>query len=66
MAGLRLVDEELGVQALPHQPPLHVGEGDDDRVDLAMDDLRLQILEGQHPRDPTPLPELTVVIGDMS
>ena len=31
----RLVEEELRVQTLAHQPALHVREGDDDRVDRA-------------------------------
>ena len=32
---VHLLEEELGVEALPHQPALHVGEGDDDGVDRA-------------------------------
>ena len=52
--GLHLLDEELTVQALAHQPPLHVGEGDDDRVDLAGRDQLLQVVEGQHGADPIP------------
>ena len=31
--GLDLLDEELAVEPLSEQPALHVGEGDDDRVD---------------------------------
>ena len=50
MPGVHLLDEELGVQALAHQPPLHVGEGDDDGVDRAALDLGAQLLEGQHAR----------------
>ena len=36
---LELAQEELGVDALAHQAALHVGEGDDDRVDRAGLDL---------------------------
>ncbi len=32
----RLLDEELAVEPLAHQAPLHVGEGDDDGVDRAV------------------------------
>ena len=35
VAAVHLREEELGVQALAHQAALHVGEGDDHRVDLA-------------------------------
>ena len=38
----------LAVEAFPHQPPLHVREGDDDGVDLAPLDGALECLEGQH------------------
>ena len=51
---LGLLDEELPVQALPHQPALHVCEGDDDGVDLACCDLPLQLVEREHADDPTP------------
>ena len=33
-----LLDEELPVQALAHEPALHVGEGDDHRVDRSVGD----------------------------
>ncbi len=54
MLGLDLLDEELAVEPLSEQPALHVGEGDDDRVDLAARDLGLQLVEVQHERDPMP------------
>ena len=69
MLGLHLLDEELTVQALPHQAPLHVGEGDDDGVDLAGGDQRFQLVEGQHGADPIHLSvrqtEDTRIIDDM-
>src|SRR5581483_6911037 len=40
--------EELGVEALPHQAALHVGEGDDHRVDAAVLDLAREVLARQH------------------
>ena len=40
------------VEPLSHEPALHVGERDDDRVDRARLDLRLQLVEAQHARDP--------------
>ena len=40
----------LGIEALPHQPPLHVGEGGDDCVDRTALDLALELLDGQHQR----------------
>ena len=46
--GVHLLEEELGVQALAHQPSLHVGEGDDDRVDRAGLDLCAQLVVAQH------------------
>ena len=54
MLRLHLLDEELGVEALPHQASLHVGERDDDGVDLAALDERTQFLERQHAGDPIP------------
>ena len=65
-----LLDEELGVEPLPHQAPLHVGERDDDRVDLAGGDQLSQRVGAQHPGDPMRLPpsaqrETLVAIGDM-
>ena len=45
---VHLLEEELGVKALAHQPALHVGEGDDDGVDRAGLDLCAQLLETQH------------------
>jgi hypothetical protein len=51
-----LLAEELSVQALPHEPALHIGERDDDRVDRARVDLRSQRVEAQHPRDPIRCP----------
>ena len=30
------VEERLGLDALAHEPALHVGDGDDERVDLAV------------------------------
>ena len=41
----RAVDEELRVEALADQPPLHVGEGDNDGVDLALLDVGFQRVE---------------------
>ena len=52
VAGVELVEEELAVQALPHQPTLHVGEGDDDSVDGAALDVRPQLVDAQHESDP--------------
>ena len=49
---VHLLEEELGVEALAHQPPLHVGEGDDDGVDRAGLDLCAQLLVAQHRGDP--------------
>ena len=46
--GLDLLDEELAVEPLSHEPALHVGERDDDRVDRAVLDLGLQLVEAQH------------------
>ena len=43
-----LVAEELPVEPLAHESPLHVGECDDDRVDRAGLDLRPQLVQRQH------------------
>ena len=51
-----LLAEELRVEALSHEPALHVGERDDDRVDRAGLDLGLQLVERQHARDPSARP----------
>ena len=51
--GVDLLDEELAVQALAQQPSLHVGEGDDDRVDRARLHVGLQLVEAQHEGDLT-------------
>ena len=48
VTGLLLLDEELRVEPLPHQAPLHVRERDDHRVDVAGGDGRLEFLEAQH------------------
>ena len=52
MAGADLLDEELAVEPLSHQPALHVGEGDDDRVDRARLHVGLQLVEAKHEGDP--------------
>ena len=44
----RLVEEEVRLLALAHQPALHVGEGADDRVDRAGLHLGGELLERQH------------------
>jgi hypothetical protein len=43
-----LVDEVLRVDPLAHQPALHVGERHDDRVDPALGNLLLQLVDAQH------------------
>ncbi len=48
------LDEELAVETLAHQAPLHVREGDDDRVDRAALDLRPQFLERDHEPESSP------------
>ena len=53
VAGSHLLEEELAVEPLPEQPPLHVGERDDDRVDRTGLDLARQLLESQHRGDPS-------------
>ena len=52
--GVHLLDEELGMEALAEQASLHVGERDDDRVDLAGGDEILELGVGQHGGDPIP------------
>ena len=49
-----LLEEELGVKALAHQPSLHVGEGDNNRVNRAGLDRGPQLFETQHGGDPIP------------
>ena len=44
----RVLEEELCMDALAHQPALHVGEGDDDRVDRAGLDVTAQLVDGDH------------------
>ena len=39
VARVHLVEEEFSMETLAHQPPLHVGESDDDRVDCTGFDL---------------------------
>ena len=48
MPCFELAQEELGVDALAHQPALHVGEGDDDGVDRAGLDVVAQLMLGKH------------------
>ena len=45
-----LVDEVCGVQPLSLQTTLHVGEGDDDGVDIAVGDECSQLVGGQQAR----------------
>ena len=40
-----MLEEEVAVQALAEQPPLHVGEGDDDGVERVVG---AELVEGQH------------------
>ena len=47
----RLLEEVLALDALPHEPPLHVGEGGDDGVDRALLDLVPEPLEREHAPD---------------
>jgi hypothetical protein len=51
--GADLVHEELAVEPLPHQPALHVGEGDDHGVDSSRLHVGPQRVEAEHERDPT-------------
>ena len=44
----RVVEEEPRVEALAHQPALHVGERSDDGVDRPALDLLPQLVDGQH------------------
>ena len=39
------VEERLGLDALAHQPALHVGDGHDQRVDPPVADHRLELVE---------------------
>ena len=55
-----LLDEELAVQPLAQQPALHVGEGDDDRVDRARLHVGPQLVEAKHEGDPTLVPSDTL------
>ena len=43
-----LVDEVLGMNALAHQPSLHVRERDDDGVDRPGIDVRSELVQRQH------------------
>jgi hypothetical protein len=52
--GADLLDEVLAVEPFSHQATLHVGEGDDDRVDRARLDLTCQVVHAQHGGDPSP------------
>jgi hypothetical protein len=45
---VELLDEEARLEALPHQPPLHVGERHGDRVDVTAVNGRAQLVEAQH------------------
>ena len=45
-----LGQEELGGQPLALEPALHVGQREDDGVDLAGRDELAQLVQGQHPR----------------
>ena len=45
----RVLEEVGGVQELPLQPALHVGEGDDDGLDLARRDGGPHLVDGEHP-----------------
>jgi hypothetical protein len=49
-----LVAEELAVEALSHEPSLHVRECDDDGVDLSRPDLGAQLVDAQHRRSLRP------------
>src|SRR5205807_247984 len=44
----RVVEEELRLEPLAHEPALHVGERDDDRVDRAALHVAPQLLDAQH------------------
>ena len=45
--GDHAVEERLAMDALAHEPALHVGEGDDDRVDPAVADHALELGEAR-------------------
>ena len=45
--GDHAVEERLALDALAHQPALHVRDGDDDRVDLAVADHLLELEEAR-------------------
>ena len=51
-AAHHVVEEELRREPLALQPALHVGEGDDDRVDVALAHLHAELLEREHPAAP--------------
>ena len=51
--GADLLDEVLAVEPFSHQATLHVGEGDDDRVDRPRLDLSRQLVQAQHGGDPS-------------
>ena len=40
-----VVDERLGIEALPLQAPLHIGQGEHDRIDFALRDQIAQFVE---------------------
>src|SRR6202035_1099796 len=48
-AAHHVVEEEVGGEPLALQASLHVGEGDDNRVDIAFAHLHAELLEGEHP-----------------
>jgi hypothetical protein len=43
-----LIEEVVDFDALAEEPPLHVGEGGDDRVDRPRLTLLAEILQGEH------------------
>jgi hypothetical protein len=48
VTGVELLQEEVRMEALAHQAPLHVGERRDHRVDGSRLDVRPQLIECQH------------------
>ena len=52
---MRAFEEELGLEALADQPPLHVGEGNEDGVDAALGDIGLELGERVSGHDGAPL-----------
>ena len=66
VAGADFLDEELAVEALAHEPPLHVGERHDDRVDRARLHVGLQLVEAKHEQTLTLVPSgtLTTLVTD--